>query len=159
MTYPTRKKPFDQLTTIDERVDFIHSQLLEAQVALDKLLEMGGQVPMTTLTRTVNLSLTLQPLTGDRVRKPSPLDGKIVQIIPHWPDGCNALVDLAVGHGDHEWVYPNEVDTFAALNDATPVIAVNEPVSRGMNLWMECRNGDAVNAHTVSCAFVIMGVE
>jgi len=159
MVYPERRQPFESLTQIDERIDFIHGQVAQIQLALDKLLEREDMEPMVAMTRDVNIRMALAPLTGDRTSKPSPLTGRIVQLIPHWPDGCNALVDIAVGHGDQIWIYPNEVDTFAALNDATPVLAVSEAVSKSEQLWMIGRNGDAVNPHAISCTFVIMGVE
>ena len=159
MTYPERRLPFDQLTTTDERVDYVHGQLAQVQFALDKLLEREGLEPMEVMTRDVNLRMSLAPLTGNRIMKPSPLTGRIVQIIPHWPDGCNALVDMAVGHGDQIWIYPNEVGTYAALNDATPVLLVSEAVSKSEQIWMIGRNADAVNPHAISCTFVIIGVE
>jgi len=159
MTYPERRQPFDQLTNIDERVDYVHGQLSQVQFALDKLLERDGLEPMVAMTRDVNIRMVLAPLTGNRLMKPCPLTGRIVQIIPHWPDGCNALVDMAVGHGDQIWIYPNETDTFVALNDATPVLLVSEAVRKSEQLWMIGRNGDAVNPHAISCTFVIVGVE
>ncbi|GAJ22910.1 unnamed protein product, partial [marine sediment metagenome] len=115
MVYPKYKLPFEELTTIDERVDYVHNQLVAAQLALNQLLEKEGMPPMTVVTRDVNLRVLLEPNTGTRVFKPSPLTGRIVQLIPHWPDGCNALVDVAVGHKD-TWIYPHLVDTFVALN-------------------------------------------
>jgi len=99
MVYPERKQLFESLTQLDERLDFLHGQVAQVQAALDNLLAREGLEPMVTITRDVSLSLTLLPGTGDRVHKPSPLNGRIVQIVPHWPDGCNALVDMAVGHG------------------------------------------------------------
>ncbi|GAI70567.1 unnamed protein product, partial [marine sediment metagenome] len=39
MVYPVRKLPFEELTSIDERVDFIHSQIVASQLALNQLLE------------------------------------------------------------------------------------------------------------------------
>ena len=159
MVYPLGKQPFEELTSIDERVDYVHGQVAQIQVALDRLLEVRGVEPMVTITRNVNLPLTLQPLTGNRIERPSPLTGRIVQIIPHWPDGCNALVDMAVGHGEGVWIFPNLVDTYAALNDATPVLVVSEAISKGEQLWMIGRNGDAVNVHAINCTFVVMGVE
>ena len=159
MTYPERRHPFDQLTNIDERVDYVHGQVAQVQFALDKLLEREGMEPMVAMTRNVNLRLALPPLKGDRIMKPCPLTGRIVQIIPHWPEGCNALVDMAVGHSDHIWIYPNEVDTYAALNDATPVLTVSEAIGKSEGLWMIGRNGDARNPHAISCTFVIIGVE
>ena len=41
MAYPARRLPFEGLTTIDERVDFVHDQLTAVQF-LNKLLEKEG---------------------------------------------------------------------------------------------------------------------
>lgn len=157
MQYPLYKLPFEELTTIDERVDYIHNQLVASQLALNQLLEKEALPTMAVVTKEINLRVTVQPLTGTRVTKPSPLTGKIVQLIPHWPDGCDALVDVAVGHKD-TWVLPSEVDTFIALNDATPVLTVDEPVEKGEEVWMILRNTDGVNAHSISCTVTIIGV-
>jgi len=113
---------------------------------------------MGEVTKEVPLQATVAPSTGTRIELPSPLTGKIVQVIRHWPLGCSALVDVAFGHKD-TWVLPAEVDTFVALDDATPVIAVNEPITKGEMLWMIVRNGDAVNPHTITVTATIVGVE
>ena len=42
MVYPTAKLPFKELTTIDERVDYIRIQLSDAHLALNQLLEKEG---------------------------------------------------------------------------------------------------------------------
>lgn len=157
MQYPPYKLPFEELTTIDERVDYIHNQIVASQLALNQLLEKEGMPTMAVVTREVNLRASVQPLTGTRVARPSPLTGKIVQLIPHWPDGCDALVDVAIGHKD-TWILPHEVDTFIALNDATPVLTVDEPVGKGEEIWMILRNTDGVNAHAISCTVTIIGV-
>jgi len=159
MVYPERRQPFESLTQIDERIDFIHGQMVQVQSALDNLLAREGMEPMVSMTRDVSLPLTLLPLTGRRIWKPSPLNGRIVQIVPHWPDGCNALVDMAVGIREGIWIYPNETDTYAALNDATPVLVMSEAIRKGEQVWMVGRNGDAVNTHAINCTFVIVGVE
>ncbi|MBA7708437.1 hypothetical protein ES703_117336 [subsurface metagenome] len=158
MVYPKYKLPFEELTTIDERVDYIHNQLVAAQLALNQLLEKEGMPPMTVVTRDVNLRVLLQPNTGTRVARPSPLTGRIVQLIPHWPDGCNALVDVAVGHKD-TWIYPHLVDTFVALNDATPVLTVNEPIEKGEEIWMIIRNADGREQHAITVTATVIGVE
>jgi len=158
MVYPTHRGPFEELTNIDERVDYVHNQLIDAQLALNQLLQKEGLGPMTVVTRDVNLRVTLLPNTGQRITQTSPLTGRIVQLIPHWPDGCNALVDLAIGHKD-TWVYPHRIDTYVALNDATPVLTVDEPIGKGEEIWMIARNGDAGFPHAVSCACTIIGVE
>jgi len=157
MVYPVYKLPFEELTTIDERVDYIHNQLIASQLALNKLLEKEGIPTMAVVTRDVNLRVVAQPLTGSRVYKPSPLTGKIVQLIPHFPDGADALVDVAVGHKD-TWVYPHLVDTFVALNDATPVLTVDEPIEKGEEIWMIVKNADGVNEHAITVTATIIGV-
>jgi len=156
--YPRYKLPFEELTTIDERVDYVHNQLAAVQLALDRLLEKEGMPLMAVITRDVNLRVLLDPNTGTRVFKPSPLTGRIVQLIPHWPDGCNALVDVAVGHGD-TWIYPHLVDTFVALNDATPVLTVDEPVEKGEEIWMIVKNADGGNDHAITVTATLIGVE
>lgn len=158
MVYPTRKLPFEQLTSIDERVDFVHNQLTAVQLALNKLLEKGDIPTMAAITRDVNLRVTLLSNTGQRITKSSPLTGRIVQLIPHFPNGCNALVDMAVGHKD-TWVLPHLIDTYIALNDATPVLTIDEPIEKGEEIWMIGRNGDAAWPHAISCAVTIIGVE
>jgi len=157
MVYPAYKLPFEGLTSIDERVDYVHNQLVGVQLAMNQLLEKEGLPTMTVVTRDVNLRVSLEPNTGTRVSKPSPLTGRIVQLIPHWPDGCNALVDVAVGHKD-TWIYPHLVDTFVALNDATPVLTVDEPVTKGEEIWMIVRNTDGRETHAITVTATILGV-
>ncbi len=110
-----------------------------------------------TVTREVVLSGTLNPSTGEERSDQCPVTGKITQIIRHWPDGCNGLVDIAVGHED-TWVLPALTDVFVALNDATPVITVNEEVGRGEKLWAKVRNRDIANAHFYVVTFIVEGV-
>ena len=157
MVYPAYKLPFEGLTTIDERVDYIHNQIVASQLALNQILEKEGLPTMAVVTREVNLRVSVLPLTGTKVTKPSPLTGKIVQLIPHWPDGCDALVDVAIGHKD-TWILPHEVDTYIALNDATPVLTVDESIEKGEEIWMILRNTDGVNTHAISCTVTIIGV-
>ncbi|MBA7597930.1 hypothetical protein ES703_04938 [subsurface metagenome] len=157
MQYPPYKLPFEELTTIDERVDYIHNQIIASQLALNKLLEKEGIPTMAVVTRDVNLRVVLEPNTGTRVFKPSPLTGRIVQLIPHWPDGCNALVDVAIGHKD-TWIYPHLVDTFVALNDATPVLTVDEPIEKGEEIWMIVRNADGREQHAITVTATVIGV-
>lgn len=158
MEYPERRLPFEQLTTIDERVDFVHDQVAAVQLALNNLLEKEGLPPVNIVTKEVVLRVTVEPLTGTRISRPSPIAGRIVQIVRHWPDGCDALVDVAVGHKD-TWVLPNATDNFVSLNDATPVVNVNEPIDKGEELWMVVRNGDGGNPHAITTTVVIEGEE
>jgi len=113
---------------------------------------------MAVVTREVVLRETVQPLKGTRAKKPSPLTGRITQLVLHFPDGCNALVDVAIGHKD-TWVCPNEIDTFVALNDATPVLTVNEPIEKGEEIWMIIRNADGREQHAITVTATVIGVE
>ena len=158
MVYPTKRLPFEELTSIDERVDYVHNQVAQAQLALNQLLEKEGMPTMAVVTRDVNLRVVLEPNTGTKVFQPSPLTGKIVQLIPHWPDGCNALVDVAIGHKD-TWIYPHLVDNFVALNDATPVLTVEEPITKGEQIWMIVRNSDGREKHAITVTATVIGVE
>lgn len=182
MVYPTERLPFEDLTTIDERVDFVHGQLTNietilsqvagkvdipavlstqltaVQLAMNQLLEKEGMPTMAVVTREVPLKATVEEGHGARIELPSPVAGKITQIIRHWPPGCHALVDVAVGHKD-TWVLPSATDTFVALDDATPITVVHESIEKGEMLWMIVNNTDSVNPHTITATFVIEGVE
>lgn len=158
MVYPAYKLPFEELTSIDERVDYIHNQLAASQLALNQLLEKEGIPTMAQITREVPLKATVPASTGTKIQLPAPITGKITQVVRHWPPGCEALVDVAFGHND-TWVLPSEVDTFVALDSATPVITISEPITKGEMLWMIVKNGDADNPHTISVTATIVGVE
>lgn len=73
--------------------------------------------------------------------------GYIKQVIPHWPDGCNALVDVRVGHGTKQFC---PAAGYLALNNATPSYSFNVPVNYQEEIWVEMRNGDGLNAHNIT---------
>jgi len=125
MIYPTAKLPFEELTTIDERVDYVHNQLVAVQLALNSLLKKEGVPTMAVVTRDVNLRVSLEPNTGTRVHKSSPLTGRIVQLIPHWPDGC-LLPDAPV-----------------LMEDGTEKAIQN--ISLGERVLCHCSYGEVVN--------------
>lgn len=76
---------------------------------------------------------------------------KIINTVTfHWPDGCNSLVEVAIGYGSKRLI-PEE-GYYLALNDATITWPVHtEPDSK--YLWVEIKNGDSANAHTISVIF------
>ncbi|GAI51629.1 unnamed protein product [marine sediment metagenome] len=76
----------------------------------------------------------------------------------HWPEGCDGLVDIAVGHNG-TFLCPNEPETFLALNNATPTFPMEEPVVWDERLWGIMRNTDGANPHKVSVIIIIVGVE
>ncbi|GAI26152.1 unnamed protein product [marine sediment metagenome] len=84
-----------------------------------------------------------------------PFSGYIKQVTPHYPQGCNALVDVRVGHGPKRFC-PRE--GFLALNDVTPSYPFNEPVSGGQeDIWVEMINGDAENKHAITVTVMLEG--
>jgi hypothetical protein len=104
-------------------------------------------------TTQVSIQQNVAPLQGGVFVANCPWDATITSITLHFPAGCNALVDVAVGHSNIH-ICPHE--GFIALDDATPVIPVHETVRAGEQLFAEIRNGDAINPHAIS---VIMTLE
>ena len=104
-------------------------------------------------TTQVSIQQQVAPLQGGIFVRNCPWDATITSVTMHFPAGCNALVDVAAGHSNIR-VCPNE--GFIALDDATPVMPVRETVRAGEELFVEIRNGDAINPHTIS---VIMTLE
>lgn len=98
-------------------------------------------------TTQINFQQTLAPLQGGRFSRNCPWDAVITSIMLHFPPGCNALVDVAIGHGNSQLC---PTDGFVALDAATPVIPMRESVKSGEEFWVEIRNGDAINPHTIS---------
>ncbi len=109
---------------------------------------------MAIKTEQVVLSQTLQPLQGLKLEDDVPIDGEMVSVVPHFPEGCKALVNIAFGHG-LEQICPSE--GFIALNDATPVFQVSELVKKGDVLWAIMENSDGENPHTVSVIATMVG--
>lgn len=103
--------------------------------------------------REINFRETIQPGAGAIVTRSFSQEGHITKVMFHFPDGCNALLDMAL-RKDRKPFYP--LRDYLALNNATPVYQnlsigyyAKEP------LTLELRNRDSLNPHTVSCTVVI----
>ncbi|MDO9580389.1 MAG: hypothetical protein Q7J06_07455 [Bacteroidales bacterium] len=161
MVYPTQKLPFEKLTTIDERVDFIHNQVAatqdqlgtvqgqlgDSQAALNLLLEKEGLPTMAKVQKQIVFKHTVEALAGLTDHQRIPMLKTVKTITIHWPDGCNSLVEVAVGYSQDKRLLP-EIG-YLALNDATPTWPVLKDTESD-TLWVELRNGDSVNQHVVS---------
>jgi hypothetical protein len=90
---------------------------------------------------------TVDPLQGIIEHKRVPLIKTAKTITIHWPPGCNALVEVAVGYSQDKRLLPEE--GYLALDDTTPTWVVNKDIESD-TLWAEIKNGDSVNAHTIS---------
>ena len=143
----------DTFNTSNERIDYLVKALADADIpglrkSVENLASMGGQgMPIVTETTQVTFKQTLAALTGDRFFYTCPWNALNTNITMHFPDGCNALVDVAVGHSDKQ-TYPRT--NFIALNDASPVFIVSELISDKEPIWVEIRNADGGGPHTIS---------
>jgi len=95
------------------------------------------------------------PKSWALLTEPTPFSGYIKQVTLHWPDGCNHIVDVRVGHGPRQFC-PKE--GFLALNDVTPTYHFNELVSGGQeSIWVEMINGDSANKHAITVTVTLEG--
>jgi hypothetical protein len=83
----------------------------------------------------------------------SPVKGTVNFITLHFPDGCNALVEIRCYIGGRQ-ILP--VSGFIALNNTIKDFPVFEKVDLNQGLRVTIANRDSVNAHTPS---VIWNVE
>ena len=93
-----------------------------------------------------------------KLAEDAPISGRIVLVTMHFPPGCHNIVHAAFGCGG-AWICPSEINEFISLNDATPTFPVDYPVEKGKYLWVELRNGDIVNPHTIQVLVTIEGEE
>lgn len=100
----------------------------------------------------INFRDTVLPGQGLRITEFFQSEGKITQVMFHFPAGCNALVRVRLLK-DMKPFYP--LRDFLALNDATPVYYVEAGYYAKEPLTFEVENGDSVNPHTVTCTVVI----
>ena len=110
-------------------------------------------------TKTITYRETVGALAGTRVSYPSELSGLIREINIEWPIGCNNLVQVAFGRGS-EWLLPTTPATYMALNNATVKFALESArVVRDDRVWLEIRNTDGLNPHTISAIAIVEGVQ
>ena len=162
----------DKFSGADDRLDYAVEQIQAIQTGLaaievkpetvaamqqlsgllKELKEVGFVMP--TQTQQIAFEYTLEPNQGVRLEDLIPLDGSIISVGFHWPRGCNALVDIAVGHG-HKQFMP--ISGFLALNDTSPVYPTQENVKREETAWCIMNNHDGTERHHVSTTVTIAG--
>lgn len=149
----------DSLSGADERLDYAVKQLLDIRPAVEPLvgllreLKEAGYI-MPSQTQQIAFEYTLAPNQGVRLEDLIPLDGAIISVGFHWPRGCNALVEIAVGHGYKQFM---PISGFLALNDASPVYPTHENVKREETAWCVMDNHDGSEKHHVSATVTIAG--
>lgn len=98
---------------------------------------------------------TVPASTEVRLSQPSPITGLANYIMLHFPNGCNALVEVSC-YVQGNKVLPDPDSPFIALNDTTQDFPVFAKVSRSDSLLVVIANRDSLNPHTPS---VIWGLE
>lgn len=79
-------------------------------------------------------------------------EGKITEIIFHFPPGCSGLVDMVLLK-DEQAFYP--VSGTLALDNATPVCYVDADYYAKEPLTLIVSNRDSANAHSPTCTVTI----
>lgn len=97
----------------------------------------------------------IAPATESVVADDCPVTGMLTGVTLHFPDGCNALVEL-ICYIDQEQILP--LSRFIALNNATKDFIVNKNVTKKSVFRVRITNRDAVNPHTPSIIFNVEGV-
>jgi len=109
---------------------------------------------MPKVIEQIPFAYNLDPLQGVTLMEYAPFSGYITQVSIHWPEGCDALVDVRVGHGTKQFC----PDTgYLALNDATPTYPFSEWCEDREEIWVEMRNGDGANSHAITVTVVLKG--
>lgn len=163
---PAPERAIGPLAGIATRLDFLgpkvegmEKKVGELEYALANLQLPEGAAMLLTIEQipfAYNLAIAGTVGSGVKISEYAPFSGYIKQVMIHFPDGCNALVDVRVGHGTKQFCPKSG---FLALNNATPIFPFNEGVADREEIWVEMRNGDGVNPHNISCTVFIEGVK
>ena len=159
----------DYFRGVDERLDFLAPKIFEALTRARAIEAAIGSIPgievtpLITEQMTFNQNMPIAGAAGSAVRlsDPAPFSGFIKFVSIHWPNGCNALVDVRVGHDVVQFCpripTPGGV-AWLALNDATPMYEFSGIwVEQNMPIWVEIQNRDGGNTHNVTIVVMIEG--
>jgi len=110
-------------------------------------VSVSRQVSFTRPTTTI-LAGTQTVVAAD-----CPVDGELTNITLHFPNGCNALVELSC-FVNQEQILP--ISGFIALNDATKDFPIFKKVTKKSVLRVQIANTD-IFPHTPSIIFNLEG--
>lgn len=157
---PLPERAIGPLAGIATRLDYIGPGVANLDEKVGKLeyavrtLELPERVALPLKIVQIPFAFNLAALQGVMLMEYAPFSGYIKQVTPHWPNGCNALVDIRVGHGTKQFC-PNE--GYLALNDTTPTYTFNEWVNDHEEIWVELRNTDGGNPHNITVTVTLEG--
>ena len=104
-------------------------------------------------TEEIVFKYTAAALASVRLTEKAPFNGTITQVLRHYPDGCDALVDVAVGFAGDQFLPRSG---FVALDNVTvPTLGLNVPMTRDDLLWVDIINRDALNTHTITVTITV----
>lgn len=98
---------------------------------------------------------TMLAATQATLAEKSPVTGSVIEIELHFPNGCNALVEISCFINQQQ-ILP--VTGFIALNDATRTYTVNRNVRKNDQLRVIIANRDGGFSHTPSIIWTLAGV-
>lgn len=164
---PVTERAIGPLAGIATRLDYLGPVVEGFSEKIDKLehairtLELAEGVVMIGMKiEQIPFAQTLAVAgvagSGVILEENAPFSGYIKQVTIHWPDGADALVDVKIGHGVKQFC-PDE--GFLALNDATPTYPFNEWVNDQETIWVEMRNRDGGNQHSITVTVTLEGTE
>lgn len=130
------------------------SRAVAASVSgINTLLAAVGEPPVVGAIEQIPFSHTLTPGETLTLREYAPFPGYITFVTIHWPDGCNAKVDIAVVHGLTQFC-PRE--GWLSLNDITPTYEFGKRihVADHEEIRVKLRNRGAED-HTITVTVII----
>jgi len=155
---PAAKRVPEPFTGIDNKLDFLGPKILDMQGRVTRIESALSQLDLPVTREQIPFFYNLP--SGKRVTMTeyAPFAGYIKEVKITWPEGCDSLVDVRVGHGRGQIVpYPIEEEGWLALNDTTETYRPNEPVAANEHIWVEMGNGDEKNAHKITVTVTLEG--
>jgi len=135
---------------LDKRLDFLGPKIVALEETMGAGIKKIEQIPFSYL-----LTMAGTPTSGVTLTEKTPFSGYIKEVTPHWPAGCNALVDIMVGHGVTQFC-PRE--GFLALDGVTPTYPFNIKVEEGDPIWVQLRNRSAF-PHQITVTLTLYSLE
>lgn len=100
-------------------------------------------------TRQLNFRVTIPTLDRENPVRYAPVSGTIDTVVLHFPAGVQGLVEVFIYHGE-EQILP-EGRTGIALDGATQVFDIHEPIRQDEPIQVTFINHDDSYEHTISC--------
>lgn len=148
----------EDLSSLSPKVDALTEKVNKVEYALRTLeLPEGVAMPQRIVQIPFVRNLEKAGIDGSQamLTEYAPFSGYIKEVTPHFPDGCNAKVQVRVGRGPEQFC-PRE--GYLAINDATPTYPFNEWCNDHDEIWVEMINGDGANKHQITVSVTLAGV-